>query len=262
MKRHLTLFLSFFFAFTAIVYSFERNAFFGTEEELEKYFDKNTDNPVNDSVFSVTQVGKTETWHLSLHLSSIDPDDEIYFNLKKQEIEKVRGNFAGVKSIFYRDEPNKLGPPDESTYDNKSKITFIVKYFITKTAKKDFNIQYERTLKKFKKKDMKKAGRYSLDALDDYYLNHYPIQEDNVDKYNDFGFFLEQSGRYKEAIDLLQKVVKAFPNRTVAYINLGDSYFGANNIEQAKQAYQKYVDLIKKTGKQKKIPKRVYNRLK
>jgi tetratricopeptide (TPR) repeat protein len=84
----------------------------------------------------------------------------------------------------------------------------------------------------------------------------------NVNKYNDLGFFLEQGKKYHEAVELLEKVVNAVPNRTVAYINLGDAYFGLKDSVKAKEAYLKYIDLIKKENKEKKIPQRVLDRSK
>ena len=88
------------------------------------------------------------------------------------------------------------------------------------------------------------------------------IDKTNVNKYNDLGFFLEQGKKYREAVELLEKVVNADPNRTVAYINLGDANFGLKNTVKAKEAYLKYIDLMKKEGKSAKIPKRVFERMK
>jgi hypothetical protein len=88
------------------------------------------------------------------------------------------------------------------------------------------------------------------------------IDKFNVNKYNDLGFFLEQGKKYREAVELLEKVVNADPNRTVAYINLGDAYFGLKDSAKAKKAYLKYIDLMKKDGKSAKIPKRVFERVK
>ena len=241
---------------------FAEDSFFASSIELENYFDQHTDNPLKDSTFNITQINESSKWNLTLHLSTADPDDSVIFDWDKQKIIEVKGNFAGVKSIHYKIDPEKFGPPDESTYMDKRKTAYVIRYFIQKTVKEDFNSRYVRSLKKYKNKDLKRAGRYSAAILDNYYLQYYPIQSSNVDKYNDFGFFLEQSGRYKEAAKLLLEIINFFPERIVAYINLGDAYHGNHEVVKAKQAYQKYVDLMKKAGKQKRIPKRVYARLK
>jgi tetratricopeptide (TPR) repeat protein len=93
-------------------------------------------------------------------------------------------------------------------------------------------------------------------------LNISPITIRNVVLYNNLAFALEQLVKYNESIYLLQKVLKKFPNRTVAYINLGDAYWGLKENSKAKQAYQKYIELMKASGKESKIPKRVFERVK
>lgn len=93
-------------------------------------------------------------------------------------------------------------------------------------------------------------------------LNNSPITVRNVTSYNNLAFALEQLVKYNESIYLLQKVLKKFPNRTVAYINLGDAYWGLKQTENARKAYQKYVELMKSSAKEAKIPKRVLERIK
>ena len=83
-----------------------------------------------------------------------------------------------------------------------------------------------------------------------------------ITKYNDIAYYLEQSGLYKEAIYLLEKVIENFPDRTVAYINLGDAYWGLGKKEHAKKAYLVYVEQMTSKNKKEKIPKRVVERTK
>lgn len=59
-----------------------------------------------------------------------------------------------------------------------------------------------------------------------------------------------------------EEVVDAVPDRTSAYINFGDAYFGLKQNEDAKDVYLKYIDLMKKEGKETKMPKRVFERVK
>jgi hypothetical protein len=89
-----------------------------------------------------------------------------------------------------------------------------------------------------------------------------PISLKNVGQYNDLGFFLEQGGKYTEAMILLTEVVKTIPERTPAWLNLGDAQKELNKLEDAKKSYTHYVNLMEESGKTAKIPQRVYNFLK
>lgn len=82
-----------------------------------------------------------------------------------------------------------------------------------------------------------------------------------VDIFNDYGYFLEQGKQYREAIDILNAVLFHAPERMVAYINLGDAYWGLKDKGNAKEAYKKYIELMKKNGNEKKKPKRVVERV-
>lgn len=92
-------------------------------------------------------------------------------------------------------------------------------------------------------------------------LFNFKLNEKTIINYNDIAYYLEQSKAYKEAIYLLEKIIKKSPRRTVAYINLGDAYWGINNNEKAKSAYLHYVELMKTSGKESKIPNRVKERV-
>ena len=61
----------------------------------------------------------------------------------------------------------------------------------------------------------------------------------------------------------IYKVIEKDPNRVVVYLNIADCYWELNQKEKAKQNYQKYLSLMKSQKKDlKKIPKRVYERIK
>ncbi|MCF6349697.1 MAG: tetratricopeptide repeat protein [Flavobacteriaceae bacterium] len=108
-------------------------------------------------------------------------------------------------------------------------------------------------------KDLKLIGdKFVLD----YLIDNIGINEKNISKYNDIAYYLEQSKLYEEAIFLLEEIIKNFPNRTVAYINLGDAYWGLENKEKAKKAYTTYITQMKVLGKEHKIPKQVFDRFK
>ncbi|SJN59074.1 hypothetical protein VR7878_03208 [Vibrio ruber DSM 16370] len=92
-------------------------------------------------------------------------------------------------------------------------------------------------------------------------INKYKITNKNVTQYNDLAYFLEKRGAYKESIFVLRHIVKDFPSRTVAYINLGDALWGKKDRDKAKDAYQTYIKLMKERGNESKIPKQVFKRV-
>jgi len=93
-------------------------------------------------------------------------------------------------------------------------------------------------------------------------LSKYQMSNENIKQYNDIAYYLEQAKLYNESIFLLEKIIKTFPERTVAYINLADAYNGLENTEKAKENYKKYVELMKTDNKKDKIPQRVWDNMK
>jgi tetratricopeptide (TPR) repeat protein len=94
-------------------------------------------------------------------------------------------------------------------------------------------------------------------------LQTFPITQQNVQQYNDIGYYLQQSGNNKEAVFLLTRILEKFPTRVVACLNLADAYWEIKDTAKAKEYYQKYVSLMKTQAKDlKKIPQRVYDRSK
>ncbi len=83
-----------------------------------------------------------------------------------------------------------------------------------------------------------------------------------VSAYNNMAYFLQLYGANKEAIYLLEKILQKYPNRTVAYYNIGDAYWAVGDKEKAKQAYRTYIKQMKAKGKEKRIPKIVLQRAK
>ncbi len=127
----------------------------------------------------------------------------------------------------------------------------------------EINFYMEDTLKDFTErfKDdnnliVKGISRY--DAL----LTKFPLTKKEVVEYNNIAYYLEKAKAYKESAYLLEKILEKFPNRTVAYLNLGDAYWGMNNKGKAKKAYTTYIKQMKELGKEKKIPQVVLQRVK
>lgn len=77
---------------------------------------------------------------------------------------------------------------------------------------------------------------------------------------NDYGYFLQQSQQESASIPPLLSVVHACPRRTVAYLNLGDSYWAVGDAVSASLFYQRYIDLLREAGRIKTAPRRVFVR--
>jgi len=87
-----------------------------------------------------------------------------------------------------------------------------------------------------------------------YYFSQHPGWS------NDVGFLLGEAGYYTESIQLLNAVIAHNPERTVAYLNLADSYWAMNDKERAVPAYKQYASRMAEAGKASKIPARVAER--
>lgn len=134
---------------------------------------------------------------------------------------------------------------------------------------KDFDIDFKNLKNAYfnksisLKKEVFKIIAYNeekeVNCLPKEYLNKYLYFKypKTINKSNDIAFFFEQAGYYKEAIYLLAKIVEKYPNRTVSYINLGDSYLKDGNKEKAIKNYKIYIKQMKEKNKEEKIPKRV-----
>ncbi len=84
-----------------------------------------------------------------------------------------------------------------------------------------------------------------------------PISIKTLEQYNNIAYQLEQGKNYSESIYLLEKIIEKFPNRTVAYLNLGDAYMGMKDKAKANKAYQIYIKQMRQKGLEKQIPKRI-----
>jgi hypothetical protein len=93
----------------------------------------------------------------------------------------------------------------------------------------------------------------------DMYL--YLTQKNTISKSNDIAFFFDQVGYHKEAIYLLEKILKKYPTRTVAHYNLADAYWALGEKKKAIVSYTTYIEQMCNAGKEKRIPKVVRDRV-
>jgi tetratricopeptide (TPR) repeat protein len=128
---------------------------------------------------------------------------------------------------------------------------------------KPFLIGYENKVARFcENKQLDSLDTYCDFFVLDYFLSDLYSISLNQTGINNIAYYLEKSELYDESIYILNNLINHFPNRTVAYINLGDAYWGLKENYKAKEAYQKYMELMKASGRESKIPKRVFERIK
>jgi len=60
---------------------------------------------------------------------------------------------------------------------------------------------------------------------------------------NNTGYALFREGKYDDSLEWLNRAIGLDPNRAIAYINLGDAYEALHKNAEAKQAFQKYLEL-------------------
>ncbi|MBN2037633.1 MAG: hypothetical protein JW768_12905 [Chitinispirillaceae bacterium] len=88
-------------------------------------------------------------------------------------------------------------------------------------------------------------------------LKKMALSSSNMVVFNDIGFYLIEAKKFDEALLVLRSVIEFDPTRTVAWLNLGDAQQGLNKTMEAKQSYRNYIELMEKSGKAAKVPKRV-----
>ncbi|TAJ04018.1 tetratricopeptide repeat protein [Marinilabiliaceae bacterium JC017] len=122
---------------------------------------------------------------------------------------------------------------------------------------------YEKKISKFSALKQKDSLKVYCDyfILDRWLSQSYGIPENKV-SINNIAYYLGKGSLYHESIYILEKLLQHYPNRTVAYINLGDAYWGVEDKEKASQAYKKYIELMKSNGKEHKIPNRIWDKMK
>ncbi|MFP9118472.1 hypothetical protein ACLI08_11840 [Flavobacterium sp. RNTU_13] len=103
----------------------------------------------------------------------------------------------------------------------------------------------------------------------------YPLTTKNVQQYNDLAYYLlefDPQDDYRRdrliycSLLLLENITEKFPDRVVAWLNLGDVNWARSNKDhdkgEATKAYKKYLELMKAQGKDmNKVPARVYERM-
>ncbi len=73
-----------------------------------------------------------------------------------------------------------------------------------------------------------------------------PVKDNNIDQYNNLAYYLAKTKNGNQfAIIILKEIIKKYPHRTVAYLNLADSLWIAGEKEEASLNYKEYLSLMK-----------------
>lgn len=119
-------------------------------------------------------------------------------------------------------------------------------------------------------KDFKKAAQ-TPSSLEGYVVNMPDFQvaefagsidASNVEDINNLAFYLGGYKRSSDAVEILQSLVKKFPDRTVARLNLADAYWDIDAKDLAVPQYQEYNRQMNAKGLSAKIPPRSLDRVK
>ena len=110
-------------------------------------------------------------------------------------------------------------------------------------------------------KDTLRAYLSSMAPYDVSELAEY-VDSDNVADFNNIAYFLIENGRSGDAIALLEEIVKEFPDRIVAKLNLADAYWNVDIVRKARKLYGQYYDGMISKNMGGRIPSRVIERIK
>ncbi len=126
----------------------------------------------------------------------------------------------------------------------------------------NINFYMENTLEEFIKR-FKSDNQSIVKGINRYValIGKFPLSLKTLLTYNNIAYYLQKTGANKESIYLLEKILKKYPNRTVAYYNIGDAYWELGDKEKAKQAYSTYIKQMKAKGKEKRIPRTLIKRV-
>lgn len=91
-------------------------------------------------------------------------------------------------------------------------------------------------------------------------IKNIPIDKKNLSQFNAISHIIQKEGFNKEAIFILENIIKAFPKSEEAYVKIGDAYWEIGDQERAKKFYNSHIELS--NNENKKIPQRVFTRTK
>ncbi len=196
-----------------------------------------------------------------------------YFTHHKFIFDETSGSFLFNKSFKTESTRNGLSISGGIIRDNTTLANYtgnetegfemksIYSFYGFQEGKEPMIDSYYQSIKKLQSTNHKDIQLFGDNYVLNYISETVEMNTDNLSQYNDIAYYLEQSGLYEEAIYLLEKITNQHPDRTIAYINLGDAYWGLGNKGKAQQAYRTYVKQMKTNAIGAKIPEQVLERI-
>lgn len=199
---------------------------------LDFYWDKN-----KESWF----LSKVSSWEEPFRETKSTNDLPMNFSVKRYS--------CCVSLSSFNDKPISMKVDDEVTTKNAINEDF--KFVTNALRKKQFDVLFS-----------KNAENPKLIPYDFAYELTKIIKKENIGMLNDYAFYAEKYGQPIPAIIILNGIINRDPERVVAYLNLADAYWDINSFDSARTKYKKYIELMKKEGKENKIPSIVFERSK
>lgn len=195
-------------------------------------------------------------------------EERVYFSYKSgcNVILKLINNTKAVLTIGGKTKEGTIvkNPNSKDYFDIKQNGKIVVTFLYDEEGVIILNQQYQFECEQAKGIEMSLVNDDQL-VFNEFkkYSDDREFIWDDIAAMNDKAYYLEQFKCYKASTFILDKVLEKEPERVVAWLNLGDSYWGQNKKEEAQKAYEKYVTLMKKQNKDlNKIPQRVNERTK
>ena len=185
------------------------------------------------------------------------------YTLSSSNMSCMDGNYdqelLSLKKIIFLDVDYMIGSRKTLSNESLQNYKDIYENFSFKDSSYEVLFAYLFIVADYYSKNPKKV--IELDVSKIFSTNPFFLSSKNdVKNYNNMAFFLQKYGANKESVFILNQILKKYPQRTVAYINLADAYWELGKKKQAKMAYKSYIKQMK--SKEKKIPMRVFDRLK
>ncbi|WP_157452313.1 tetratricopeptide repeat protein [Burkholderia pseudomallei] len=166
-----------------------------------------------------------------------------------EKIDITSGTVVPTEDVLRVSGCATIGKNDSLTYESKDRV----------------RKEIQNELSDFRKatRDQASLERYIVEIPDFRVaeLGAY-IDSDSVEDINNLAFYLGKYKRSGDAAEVLQSLVKKFPNRTVARLNLADAYWDIDAQELAVPEYKEYKRQMSEKGLSAKIPPRVLDRIK
>ena len=214
---------------------------------------------------------------LEEYILSIDVHDNYHYNNYEEQVGE--GNSKEAKMKIKCKTHNYCNIPVEHLYSSFYQIPIVKDDFFEKIEEPIYTTlvykdgiykdsqKVERTFAGYSNidtmlKKSKERYRYSRFDIGKLLFESLNKLEKRVVKLNNIAYYLQKNGQNREAVIMLELIVRKFPTRTVAYYNLGDAYWALGQKKEAKKMYEVYLKQMKARGKEKRVPKVVLERLK